>query len=435
MGSNGKTVLVIDDSPTVRRLAEIVLTQASYTVYTAEDGDVGIDMTRKVRPSVILVDFVMPKMNGYKFCKILRSDAELRDIPIILITSKGEEVGQKFEQQFGVLHYFSKPFEPEDLTRKLEEVLAEAESAPPAEGAPAAEQPPAQPLTGDVVDTFQERFDRVVRQYFQKDFPLLMKRVLSDTLRETGLVKDDTLILSGKIKMVSLPDILQFAHMSRLSGRLSVISRTMFGEVFLDNGLFVFATVSKKDSHNFLSDLLLADGKLDAKTLRKIIEESREKSMPIGKILVSRGIISSKELGDYLLKQAQSAFNSILEITEGNFYLENAPLPINLQDVNTRMPLPKILVEGLRVLDEKQIAAAQFKDESVVFMRLITSEDALASVDLSEKEMKIFSMVNGRLTLRELVDQSRLDSLEVKRICYSLQKIGLLRIKDNMGRS
>ena len=435
MSTNGKTVLVIDDSPTVRRLAEIVLTQASYTVYTAEDGDVGIDMTRKVHPSVILVDFVMPKMNGYKFCKILRSDPDLRDIPIILITSKGEEVGQKFEQQFGVLHYFNKPFEPEDLTRKLEEVLAEAESATPAE-APQAEQPtPAQPLTGDVVDTFQERFDRVVRSYFQKDFPLLMKRVLSDTLRETGLVKDDTLILSGKIKMVSLPDILQFAHLSRLSGRLSVISRAVFGEVFLDNGLFVFATVSKKDSHNFLSDLLVADGRLDAKALRRIVDECREKSIPIGKLLVERKILSADELGQYLLKQAQAAFNSILEITDGNFYLENAPLPINLQDVNTRVPIPKVLVEGLRVLDEKQIAAEQFKDETIVFMRLITSEDALASVDLSENEMKIFSMVNGILTLRKLTEESRLDPLEVKRICYSLQKIGLLRIKDNLGRS
>jgi len=430
MSANDKTVLVIDDSPTVRRLAEIVLTQANYTVYTAEDGDEGLEVTKKIHPSIILVDFVMPKMNGYKFCKILRSDDKFKDIPIILITSKGEDVGQKFEEQFGVVHYFTKPFEPDELIGKLENVLEE--TAEPVETAPVAT---AGAEMGDspeaIVAAVQEKVDRVVRSYFQKDFPLLMKRVLSDTLRETGLVKDDTLILTGRVTHVSLPDILHFAHVSRLSGRLSVISKTIFGEIFLESGMFVFATVSKRDAQTFLTDLLREDGKIDDQQLGQIVEEARDRSLPVGKILLEKSIITEEELTGYLKNQAQSAFNDILSVSDGNFYLENAPLPVNLQDISFRTPLPGVLVEGLRLLDERQMASEALKDESVVFMRLITSEDVLESVHLNADETRIFSLVDGRKRLNEIISESGLDSGDVKRICYSLQKIGLLRIKDS----
>jgi len=430
MNRNGKTVLVIDDSPTVRRLAEIVLTQANYTVYTAEDGDEGLDVTRKIHPSVILVDFVMPKMNGYKFCKLLRSDENLKDIPLILITSKGEDVGQKFEEQFGVVHYFTKPFEPDDLIKKLEDVLTEAgvaaEFEAEEEGLSGQMQGNGHALVGNV----QERVDKVVRNYFQKDFPLLMKRVLSDTLRETGLVKDDTLVLTGKISHIGLPDILHFAHVSRLSGRLSVISKSVFGEIFLENGMLVFATVSKKDTRRFLTDLLKEDKRISPTALAQVIEEARTKSLPIGKLLVQRGILTESELTGYLKKQAQAAFNDILAVNDGNFYLENAPVPVNLQDISFRMPLPAALVEGLRLLDERQMASQTLKDDSIVLMRLITSEDVLERVKLSDKEMRIFSLVDGQKTLGEVISKSGSSAAEVKHIAYSLEKIGLLRIKD-----
>lgn len=431
-GSNStKTALVIDDSPTVRKLAEIVLGQNNYTVYTAEDGDEGLRITREIKPSVVLVDFIMPKMNGYMFCKRLRSDEALKHIPLVLITSKGEDVGQKFEEQFGVLHYFHKPFEPDELVQKLDDVLADASLSTAGESLeqavstrPYASMPP------DFLGAVQERFDRVVRHYFQQNFPLLLKRMLADTLRETGVVRDDALILSGRIRNVSLPDVLQFAHVSRLSGKLSVISKNVFGEIYLEYGTFVFATVSKKDSNWFLTDLLLKDGRIDSQTLRGLVDEARESNRPIGRILVERNIITQNELTEYLKRQAQEAFNCIIDVTDGHFYLEDAPLPINLRDITLRVALPNVLVEGLRRLDEKQVAAAELRDDTIIFMRLITSEDALASVTLDDRELKIFALVDGKKTLGKIVEESRMESLEAKRICYSLQKIGLLRVRD-----
>ena len=94
MSNEAKRILVVDDSPTVRRLIELILSQQGYKIYTAEDGDKGLEVAREISPSAILVDFVMPRMNGHMFCKTLRSDPKMKDIPIILISSKGEVVGQ-----------------------------------------------------------------------------------------------------------------------------------------------------------------------------------------------------------------------------------------------------------------------------------------------------------------------------------------------------
>ncbi len=256
-----------------------------------------------------------------------------------------------------------------------------------------------------------------------------MKNVLSDTLKETGLVKSDTLVFSGDLSKVPLPDILNFIYNSRLSGRLTVFSQTVFGEIFLEDGMFTFATVSQKGSHQFLTDLMCTDGKVNPQMMLRVVEEARERNMPVGRMLVEKNILSDEELMSYLKRHAQDAFNGILEVKEGQFFLERDDMPLNLQDINFRIPLITVLMDGLRQLDEKQLAAAEFADESVVLIRLITNEDALESFNFSETELQVFSVIDGRKTLRDIIQATRLDPLVIKQICYSLRKVGLLRAK------
>lgn len=434
MTNNNSCILVVDDSPTVRRLSELILSQEGYTVHTAEDGEKGLEIAQKVHPAAILVDYVMPKMNGHVFCKTLRADATMKDIPLILISSQGETVGHAFEEEFGVLHYFTKPFEPEDLIQKLSEVLAT--QRPSSKGPEAAVGSVSTTIPADLLDAFQERFDKIIRQYFHRDFPLLVKNVFSDTLCETGLVTKKSLVLSGNLAQVPLPDVINFAYNSRLSGRLTVFSRAVFGEVFIDNGQFVFASVSRKGaSHQFLTDLLCADGRLpqDKKELIAVMAEARDQNLPIGNVLVKKGIITNQELMGYLQRHAQDALNGILEVKEGNFFLENDPMPLNLQDINFRIPLISVLMEGLRRQDEKQQATIEFCDDSCILMRLITNEDALESYNFSESELHVFSIIDGKKNLGDLIRTTQLDPLEVKRICYSLKQVGLLRVKEHRG--
>ena len=74
----GEIVLVIDDSPTILKVVQLVLTKEGYNVVTASDGDEGIEVAKATRPQVILLDFVMPKMNGYQVCRALHQEEEHR---------------------------------------------------------------------------------------------------------------------------------------------------------------------------------------------------------------------------------------------------------------------------------------------------------------------------------------------------------------------
>ncbi len=400
-------------------------------MHTAEDGERGLEVARRINPSAILVDFVMPKMNGHMFCKMLRANESTKDTPVILISSKGEVVGQAFEEQFGIMHYFTKPFEPEELVQKLKDVLkATQRPALPQDAKVAQPARDAAALSIELIETFQERFDKTIRQYFQKDFPLLIKNVLSDTLKETGLVKNDTLVFSGDLSKIPLPDVLNFIYNSRLSGRLTVFSQAIFGEIFLENGMFAFATVSQKGSHQFLTDLMCTDGKVGERMMLEVVEEARERNLPVGRMLVTKGVLTEQELSDYLKRHAQDAFNGILDVRQGQFFMEQDALPLNLQDINFRIPLITVLMDGLRQLDEKQLAVTEFADESVVLVRLITNEDVLESYNFSETELQVFSVIDGHKALREIIQTTGLDPLVTKQICYSLRKVGLLRVKN-----
>jgi CheY-like chemotaxis protein len=427
MAADGIKVLLVDDSPTVRRLGELILSQHGYTVYTAEDGEQGLEMCMKIRPAVILVDFIMPNMNGHTFCRKVREDDSFKDVPLILISSKGESVGEAFEKEFGVLYYFSKPFEPDDLIKKLEEVLKDVVVEQP--------EPEEQPTGGAVISAgaLHEMVDKLLRQYFQKDFPLLMRNVMSDMLTEAGVLKKSGVIFSGSLEEVPLPDVINFASNSRLSGRLTIFSPEIFGEVFIEDGQFVFASCSTKGAKQpFLTDIMRKQKLLDAddETISQVVTEARERVMPIGRMLVEKGLVNEDQLMEALRLHAMDAFGTILGAKNGNFFLEHDELPTNLQDMKVRIPLINVLMEGLSHLDERHLAATEFKDESMVLVRLITNEDALDTVQLKARELDIFALVDGRKPLSEIISASQLDPLETKRICYALRKVGLLRVKD-----
>jgi len=417
-----KKVLVIDDSPTVRRLAELVLSQAGYEVYTAPDGDEGLEMAKEVIPSIILVDFIMPKMNGYKLCKTIRSDPALKDTPLILITAKGDDVGQTFEEKFGVLHYFQKPFEPDDLVRKINDVLGVEEE----------ETDELVAGSSDVPEVFLENMERLFRYYFEHELKVMLKVLILEVLKETEVVRTTGLVISGELRHISVADVLQFISMMNISGRLSVVANRLNSEIYLDKGNIAFATVSKPGYRRFLTDWMIEDGKISKEELKDALSEAKQRNLPIGRVLVQRGYISEAELMVYLKEAVEDAIFHTLSIDSGHFYLEDSPLPLNLSDIKFRIPASSLILDGLRKLDESRVAAEVFPDNNAVPVRLITNAEALEDVSLEEKELRLFSFVDGKSSLNDIIEKSNLDELEVKRILYSLQKIGLLKIRQEV---
>ncbi len=114
-----KNILVVDDSPTERFFTVDLLIKAGYQVSTAENGEEGIAKAKSGKPDLILMDVVMPGLNGYQATRTLSRDEETKDIPIIVCTSKGQETDKIWGLRQGAVDYLVKPLNPEELLQRI----------------------------------------------------------------------------------------------------------------------------------------------------------------------------------------------------------------------------------------------------------------------------------------------------------------------------
>jgi len=117
-----KNILVVYDSPTERFFSVDFLTKAGYQVTTAENGEEGIAKARAMKPDLILMDVVMPGLNGFQATRTLTRDEETRHIPVIVCTSKGQETDKIWGLRQGAADYVVKPVNPEELLKKIAEL-------------------------------------------------------------------------------------------------------------------------------------------------------------------------------------------------------------------------------------------------------------------------------------------------------------------------
>ncbi|MCL4153289.1 UNVERIFIED_CONTAM: hypothetical protein GTU68_032221 [Idotea baltica] len=117
--STVKSILVVDDSNTERKHLKILLESKGYIVSEAESGSVAIDQVAKEKPDLILLDIIMEGGDGYHTCRKLKRANDTRDISIIMISSKSNDVDKKWAMKLGALDYFSKPYDDQELLNRI----------------------------------------------------------------------------------------------------------------------------------------------------------------------------------------------------------------------------------------------------------------------------------------------------------------------------
>jgi len=119
-----KKILIVDDEESIRTVLTFVFENAGYDVVAAANGDEGLEKVFAFRPDLVILDLMMPNVDGWEVMRLLRADARTEKIPVVLLTAKGEIRDKMFALQQGATDYVTKPFSRPDLLRRVEEILA-----------------------------------------------------------------------------------------------------------------------------------------------------------------------------------------------------------------------------------------------------------------------------------------------------------------------
>ena len=118
-----KRILLIDDEEDLRKMLKFRLEALNYDVSEAKDGQEGLNKARSTNPDLIILDLMLPKMDGFKVCRMLKFDEKHKRIPIIMFTARAQKEDHELSNQMCADAHITKPFESEVLLRKIKELL------------------------------------------------------------------------------------------------------------------------------------------------------------------------------------------------------------------------------------------------------------------------------------------------------------------------
>lgn len=119
-----KKILVVDDDPEILGMLDIRLGKRGYHVISAADGEQALEQARKEKPSLVVLDVMMPRMNGWEVARALRQDPATHAIKIVMLTAIGAQMNEMTSPLYGVDAYLDKPFQFAELEKKIDELLA-----------------------------------------------------------------------------------------------------------------------------------------------------------------------------------------------------------------------------------------------------------------------------------------------------------------------
>ncbi len=428
----GEKILDIDDSPTVQRLIEMILSSQGYEVVLASDGEEGIAKARSERPAVILVDFVMPKMNGFQVCKTLKEDPEFQDTPIILVTSKGDKVGSKFVDVLGITEYFTKPFQPEELLDKIREVIdkrkveqaatvREPVREPQREASPLHSAPHAVPQSSTIA------LETVVRSAVEQALDEFVKNRLPEFVKKelAKLQNPENAGIQGNMASVRIVEVLQMLGLQRQTGRLRINRSGEAVAVYFKDGSIVFASSNYGTDRSAVEELLRKTCRIPESSIGHVMRITDMTSEPVDRVLAQEKILDMKTYTECLRRHTESAVFKVMAWKDGKFLFEKAVPPA----FASVMPLKvdDLLLEGARRADEWSLIQQKIPHFDTVFEPMISNAEELTSRGISDVDLSVFSHIDGRHTVQEIIDSLCIGEFDVVKSMFILLSVNLIR--------
>jgi CheY-like chemotaxis protein len=462
-------VLVVDDSPTIRKVVSYILDEEGYEAVLAEDGEDALAQLRQAPVDLVLTDFVMPKMNGYQLCRELRADAALRDLPVVLMSAKGDKLRGHFVAQSGAVDAITKPFDPLALVAVIENALNRkapprpakprdlrtSEAPPPPSIAPI-EPPEPEPIpdqklsddptlrraqlvqrfaaalakvavpalrSADLVPIAQDdRFAAAIRKSVNADHV----GSLAGLLRTLDFGQDPRVILSGDLSCISIAEVLQMLELQRQTGALSIASPSAEIILYIRDGALDLAQARGLPMSFRLGRYLVQQGALRKEDLVRFVENRTDSKRLFGDALVQAGLVTEAQVKDALKEQTSELVYEVVGWRAGRFtFARDVTCP-----EATLSPLAltpgAIVMEGFRRVDEWRLIEGSFD-----FGDTLQSEpqaiELVGPATLTEAERAVLGAIDGQRTVRQIVDAVPASTFDVCKILYQLLNSKLVR--------
>lgn len=392
-------VLVIDDSPTIHKVVSHALGRLDFEVVSAFDGQEGIAKALEVEPDLILLDFMMPGLNGYQVCKEMNHHPELEKTPILLMSAKGEMIGEKLVETMGIVDFITKPFSPEALTTLVQHAI---EKYCRSDGQPAAEH-----------QTIMQ-----VGERSPQDRPT--SEDLSDPRGRAAI--------RGELGMIPAGEVFQLLKFQSHTGILHLARGQAHLEVFLRDGRIAFARANNVDQEFLLGRFLIEVDALNARDLELFLQSRGKSNKLLGEQLVKLGHITSDDLTRALSAQVEALIFEVLRWGDGEFaFYLSEKLPIQARAAGIDLSIDSVLMEGFRRVDEWGTIEKEIRDFDMVLAPSRDSTGVIKQVKLKPEEERMVALVDGRRTVKEIVRLSRRSSFDVCKLLYRLLASRIIR--------
>jgi CheY-like chemotaxis protein len=405
---SGETILVVDDSPTICKLVELSLTKAGFRVEAARTGEGGIEAAQAHPPDLILLDFLLPDLKGDDVCRAISVNLCLAQVPVIVMSAKGEDIGECFAVMPNVKNIISKPFSPEALLAVVSHTLEKAG------------RKPALP-------------DAKVGSEIGSDSHIDIATLIPGEAKDESPgreLPEFAAALAGDLAIVSIADVLLLLQDRGYTGRVSLSHGRARMDIYLGQGRVDFAGAQGVADEVLIGRFLVSGAHLSPGTLAKVIEERRRDNNKelLGAYLCARGLLASTGLHKAMAKQTAALVFESLRWGSGRFsFRPLTELPAQAREAGLALPVDGLILEGLRRVEEWRVIEQEIGDFDMTFVR---NEDKLASFgrgQLLREEAAIADLVNGRNTVRDIIQISKTGSYDVTQVLFRLLRSKLIR--------
>ncbi|WP_437675111.1 DUF4388 domain-containing protein [Sorangium sp. So ce131] len=458
MGSPAR-VLVVDDSPTILKVVSAILARHGFEPTVARDGLAGIELIKKgPKYDLVLLDFVMPRMNGYAFCRELRSNPSHRTVPVVLMSAKGDKIRGQFVQQTGAVDAITKPFDARALVAVIEGALAktaEGRARPVPEGA---KMPDEDTIAESVRPSLVARHMRqragvdfaqqlatamtpaimglspeartneaAVMQAVARAMTSEVVSMLTLTLRDTDSPPDAKEVMSGDVSAIPLAEILQLLQMQRQTGVLRVVTNRASVTISLRQGLIDLVQARNSSDEFKLGRYFIERGLVTRERIEVMVREKRPNVL-LGQVLVEAGFATDEDLVEVLERQSSELIYEVLRWPYGRFSFTREPFRPEVEQARLGLPVSALVLEGFRRVDEWRLMEGTINFDQVIVVDQVAL-DGVGENKLTRVEELVLGAVNGSRTVNEVIKESAVGSFDAIKTIYQFLQSRVLRTR------